>query len=130
MTKRVLVTIVAILGVLVLVACGGGYGTTKPAASATLVPSKPGEIVVSATYPRFQPLALSVTKGKVITLKVTATDINHTFTIDELGISIAVGKGQTISKQTRVDKVGTYAFYCTVPGHRSAGMQGSLKVTE
>ena len=25
-------------------------------------------------------------------------------------------------------KAGTYAFYCSVPGHRQAGMVGTLKV--
>jgi uncharacterized cupredoxin-like copper-binding protein len=25
---------------------------------------------------------------------------------------------------------GTYTFYCTVPGHRAAGMEGTITITE
>ena len=53
---------------------------------------------------------------------------------------VAVAQGSTVLGQTPVFaggsksvtltlKPGKYTFYCTVPGHRQAGMEGTLTVS-
>ena len=53
---------------------------------------------------------------------------------------VAIAQGSTVAGQTPVFtggsktltlnlKPGTYSFYCTVPGHRQAGMEGTLTVS-
>jgi plastocyanin len=45
---------------------------------------------------------------------------------EEVGATELIAEG---SDSTTVDlKPGTYHFYCTVPGHREAGMEGTLTV--
>jgi uncharacterized cupredoxin-like copper-binding protein len=56
--------------------------------------------------------------------------VSHDVSIEGAGIDEhgeVVGKGGT--SRVSVDlKPGTYTFYCSVPGHREAGMQGTLTV--
>ncbi|CAN0393481.1 unnamed protein product, partial [Phaeothamnion confervicola] len=52
----------------------------------------------------------------------------HDFTIDELNISsgiVASGGKATVKINA---PAGTYTYYCTQPGHRTAGMVGTLTV--
>ena len=88
------------------------------------------EVTVTAKYAVFEPATITVAKGETVKLTVTSTGGSHTFTIDELGINIAVGSGQTTTKEFTVEKAGTFSFYCAVQGHQDAGMVGILEATD
>jgi uncharacterized cupredoxin-like copper-binding protein/mono/diheme cytochrome c family protein len=49
----------------------------------------------------------------------------HNFSIDELGIDVDLAPGET-KEVTFTAPEGEYEYYCNVPGHREAGMVGSL----
>jgi outer membrane protein assembly factor BamB/plastocyanin len=51
----------------------------------------------------------------------------HDFTIDELDIKIVLNPGEE-GELTINAPAGTYEFYCSVPGHRQAGMVGTMTV--
>ena len=51
----------------------------------------------------------------------------HNFRIDELAIDVDV-QPATTEDTTITAPAGTYTFWCNVPGHREAGMEGTLTV--
>jgi plastocyanin len=74
---------------------------------------------------------LSAKAGKVTIDMTNMSPVEH---------DVAVAQGTTVAGQTPVFmggsksvtltlKPGTYTFYCTVPGHRQAGMEGTLTVS-
>jgi len=56
----------------------------------------------------------------------------HDLTIDEFGVTTGEITEKGIKKTVRfaVDEAGSYVYYCAIPGHRQAGMFGTLQVGE
>jgi nitrite reductase (NO-forming) len=54
----------------------------------------------------------------------------HNFYLDEFNVKSidATGKGNSVSVEFTADKEGTFSYYCNIPGHRQAGMEGKLIV--
>jgi nitrite reductase (NO-forming) len=52
----------------------------------------------------------------------------HNLTVDALGIQIIASRGGTNEAVVTDPVPGTYEFYCSVSGHRQAGMVGTLIV--
>jgi plastocyanin len=68
--------------------------------------------------------------GKVTLESKNAAPVGHNIAVEGNGVS---AKGQVVQggATSRVQvtlKPGTYTFFCSVPGHREAGMQGKLTV--
>jgi uncharacterized cupredoxin-like copper-binding protein len=87
-------------------------------------------LVVDLVDVAFDPRGFSIPANTptVVTL-VNKGDAVHNFTIDGLNIhsgDIQPGQSTTIAITA---PAGAYAFYCSIPGHRAAGMVGTLTVT-
>jgi len=77
---------------------------------------------------KFVPATLTVRPGTTITF-VNQGALPHNFSLDALHLSVDVQPGaQTQFTIPATAKPGTYSFYCDVPGHREAGMTGTLVV--
>jgi uncharacterized cupredoxin-like copper-binding protein len=101
---------------------------SSPAAAATTTLKLAANPAGQLAYDTKQ---LSAKAGKVTIDMTNMSPVEH---------DVAVAQGTTVVGQTPVFtggsktvtltlKPGTYTFYCTVPGHRQAGMEGTLTVS-
>src|SRR5690606_31614386 len=74
---------------------------------------------------------LEAAPGQVI--QVTNTGVmEHDFVIDELGIGEDLPSGEPVEVTLPDDLTpgDTYVYYCSIPGHRESGMEGTLTIVE
>lgn len=105
-----------------LVLAQGGGGTTlaaAPTTSATLVAE--GTKYLTTSY--------RMTSSGVLGLFVENRDATaHSFDIDALNIHVAIPANATVVVAIKPGNAGALDFYCSIPGHREAGMAGTIQV--
>jgi plastocyanin len=147
--KKVAALLVLVLAAFALVACGGGSDTTSSSSESTPEattegsangggPKEGGGTGETLGFEADPEGALAYTTTEATAKAGTVTvefdnpqALTHDVAIEDSG-GREVGKTELIadgSDTTTVNlKPGTYTFYCTVPGHREAGMEGTLTV--
>jgi plastocyanin len=126
-----LVLVVATMATAVLTgseASGSHPGETTPAPAATsrnlALAADPGGAL------RFDKTRAAVRAGHVTVTLTNDSPVGHNVTIAQG--SKTLGATKTITKSTATIALnlpaGDYVFFCSVPGHRQAGMQGTLTV--
>jgi plastocyanin len=76
---------------------------------------------------RFDKDKLTAKAGRVTLVLSNPSPIPHNVSVEGDGEGKTVGHGGTSTVSTGV-KAGEYTYYCSVPGHREAGMEGTLTV--
>ncbi len=132
--------------------CGGSKGTSSSASSAASTPATTastagtssssetqssgasGALSLSANSEgqlAYSTKSLSAKAGKVSIDFSNSSPLSHNVTVESSADSV-VGSTPTFqggSKTLSLTlKPGTYKFFCSVPGHRQAGMEGTLVV--
>jgi uncharacterized cupredoxin-like copper-binding protein len=147
MRKISTLSIAAVTLMLGVAACGGSSSSSSssasapPASSSSSSSSAPsssgsGSTITDAADPsgqlKFTSSSLTGKAGKATIKFTNMSQLPHNMTIVSSDGS-KVGATPTFSGGTKtisVDlKPGKYTFYCSVPGHREAGMQGTLTVS-
>ncbi|HEX4622923.1 MAG TPA: plastocyanin/azurin family copper-binding protein [Solirubrobacteraceae bacterium] len=105
---------------------GTAAPATRPAAAAPLaLAADPSGAL------KYDKKALNAKAGKVTIAFTNASQVGHDVTIAK-GPTKLAGTNVITNSKASVSvtlKPGAYVFYCSVPGHRQAGMQGALTVT-
>ena len=88
------------------------------------------EIDIEGSEYSFSPASIRVRAGEKVSLTFKNTgSLSHDFVVDELGISTRIlspGQAETIEFVAETDD--EVAFYCSIGGHRSLGLEGLLEV--
>ena len=74
---------------------------------------------------------LKVHEGEAVQINlVNGEGAEHDIVVDQYGVRTGrvVGKGASSSLFFTASKTGEFSYYCSVPGHREAGMEGRIDV--
>ena len=120
---------ISCLAVAALASCGGDDDTSSNG-GATDGGQDPGASITLITKEFFfDPDTVTTSAGSTeIVIDNSGGVVEHDFTLDELGIEIYASPGDTVSEVVDLE-AGSYEFYCSIPGHREAGMEGTLTVS-
>lgn len=110
--------------------------TTPATTSTSAAPAAGGETKLALAADtngelKYDKSSLSAKAGKVSIDFSNSSSLPHNLTIASSSGTVVnetptfQGGSKTVSMTL---KAGTYKFYCTVPGHRQAGMEGTLTV--
>jgi plastocyanin len=98
---------------------GGSTLAATPTRSATLF----------AENTEYSPGEFEMATSEVLGLFVQNKDsIAHSFDIDSLDIHVQIPANSTVAVAIDPTAAGTLEFYCAIPGHRQAGMNGIITV--
>ncbi|HET6657903.1 MAG TPA: plastocyanin/azurin family copper-binding protein [Gaiellaceae bacterium] len=120
--------------VLALSACGGGgsSSSTTPAATGGGGGGGGSTVQISADPSgalKFEQTDVSATAGSITIDFTNMSSLPHDVQIEGNGASGGTDQITDSSTSATVDlDPGTYTFFCSVDGHRAAGMEGTLTV--
>ena len=89
------------------------------------------EVTLTTTEWAFGPETMTVKLGEPVTI-VLVNDgyIEHDVEVAAFGLHLHAQPGAVMKGSFVPDRVGTFEFVCTIAGHKEAGMEGTLVVTE
>lgn len=86
-------------------------------------------ITIDAGELWFEPDLIEIAAGDPVNLTVTNRgQVFHDLVIAELNFRLDVAPGDTATGGLTIEQPGRYTFACSVPGHATGGMQGTLAV--
>ena len=145
--KKVAALLVLALAALTLVACGGGGSSDSTATTAETTAESTGGgsegsgggggsvVEIEAAPGTDLAYVQKTAKAKAGQVSIEFNNpqsLSHDVAVEDpsgktLGQTELVAEGSSVTTIANL-KPGKYTFYCSVPGHREAGMEGTLTV--
>jgi plastocyanin len=107
-----------------------GAQAEEIAAPGPLNETKPAEVRIVSTEFGYAPANVMVIAGRAVTLVLdnSGAETEHDLVVSAYGFRVQARAGETARKSTVFEKPGEYEYSCDLPGHRDAGMKGTLIV--
>ena len=129
MLKRFAVFLVASLAIVGVLAACGGSSNNSTASSGGSSSAGNSSVTIQMTEMKFTPNTFTVKSGDKVTVKLeNKGTVMHDFSIDSLKIAQTVQPGKSATVTFTAPAAGTLDFYCNQPGHKAAGMTGTITV--
>ncbi|MBA3415384.1 MAG: cupredoxin domain-containing protein [Chloroflexia bacterium] len=91
-------------------------------------PPAPTSVSIELADMVFRPATVEIPANRPVSLELHNTGgLEHDWSVDELAFSPNVRPGQSLVVELSAP-TGVYQVYCSLPGHREAGMVGQLEV--
>lgn len=114
---------------LAVAACGGGDDDGDNGDNGDNGNGGGGSTTVEAPGLEFDPAEFSIPADEDHEITLDNTDSQeHTLVIDELDLELAADGGESDSGTLSAPEAGEYVYYCSIPGHRESGQEGTLTV--
>lgn len=142
--KKVTITALLLIMVLLVAACGGGStgstgntgstgGDTGTDAGGSEAPAAKDITIEALVTLKWEPADLTAEAGQPVNITMTSDGaLEHNFVWadqpDTDFLHTNIGETEDGPASRTFDTAGSYEFYCTIPGHREAGMVGELTV--
>lgn len=86
------------------------------------------EVAVIADDFAFEPSRIELTAGEPVNVVLSAADGQHDLVVDEVDFHVAADRDEVVGGGLLVNEPGAYVGYCSVAGHREAGMELEVMV--
>jgi nitrite reductase (NO-forming) len=102
------------------------------AATAAVAPTNlTTNVHITASEFKFSPTSIQVPLGQKITFSLNNTGtVEHDVTVQAAGFTLSARAGDTATGEVTFGQAGVFDFFCSIPGHKEAGMQGKLTVVD
>ncbi len=107
------------------------YPTSNNDSGASTAPeSSVKEINISAKEFSYTPSTITVNKGDSVKINFTNNGTSvHNLAITNFNVATnSIAPGESDSITFTADKSGSFSYFCSISGHRSLGMEGTLTV--
>jgi plastocyanin len=128
-SPRTRMVLAAIAGALLGAAATSVAAGTSVTGAGSVSDAPTATAVIEARDTKFLQTTLQMKNGEVLGIFVINRDpYGHAFDIDSLNIHVALPPNSTTAVAIKPAATGSLEFYCSLPGHKEAGMSGTIIV--